>query len=193
MDFVQTTALLFIVMDCLGNLPLFISLLQNLDPRNFRRVLLRESLISLLFLGAFLATGELLFKWLGIEPTSLGIAGGILLFLIALRMIFNKPEAIFENHGGGDPLVVPIAIPSIAGPSAITTVLLLRSRYPGQAWEIFAALVCASALSLAVYLSGRLLAQRLGARFLEAMQKLMGLLLSIIAVNMALRSLRQLF
>lgn len=192
MDFVQTTALLFIVFDCIGNLPLFLALLQNQDPKGFRHVLVRESLISLALLGGFLATGDVLFRWLGIDPTSLGIAGGILLFLIALRMIFNRPEAIFEGHGGSDPLVVPIAVPSIVGPSAITTVLLLRSRYPGQVWEIFAAIVAATVLSLGVYLSGRLLAVRLGHRVLDALQKLMGLLLSIIAVNMAVKAIQQL-
>jgi multiple antibiotic resistance protein len=191
MDFIQTTALLFIVFDCIGNLPLFLALLQNLDPKSYRRVLIRESLISLALLTLFLATGDLVFAWLGIEPASLGIAGGILLFLIALRMIFNRPEAIFESHGAGDPLVVPIAVPSIVGPSAITTVLLLRSRYPDQALEIFASLATATFLSLLVYLAGRKLALHLGHRFLDALQKLMGLLLSIIAVNMAIRSIRQ--
>jgi len=192
MDFIQTTFLLFIVFDCIGNLPLFLALLQDLEPKRFRQVLVRESLISLGILSVFLATGDVLFRWLGIEATSLGIAGGILLFLISLRMIFNRPEAIFESHGTGDPLVVPIAVPSIAGPSAITTVLLLRSRYPGQAWEIFGALAAATLLSLIIYLAARLLAHHLGHRFLNAMQKLMGLLLCIIAVNMAVRAIQQL-
>lgn len=193
MDFVQTTALLFIVFDCIGNLPLFLALLQNLDPPQFRKVLIRESLISLVLLALFLSTGDILFRWLGIDSASLGIAGGILLFLIALRMVFNRPEAIFETRGSGDPLIVPIAVPSIVGPSAITTVLLLRSRYPDHTFEVMGAITVATLLSLGVYLSGRQLAQRLGQRSLDALQKLMGLLLSIIAVNMAVRALKQFF
>ncbi len=190
MHFLQTTALLFLVFDCIGNIPLFLALLQNQDNAGYRRILIRESLISIAILAAFLLTGDLLFRSLGIDPASLGIAGGILLFLISLRMIFHKPEAMFELGNGEDPLVVPIAVPSIVGPSAITTVLLLRNHDPDSAPMIFASIVLAMLLSLCVYLAARKFAKRLGNRFFNALQKLMGLLLSIIAVNMAVVAIR---
>lgn len=122
--------LLFLVMDPVGNIPFFLTTLKNVDSAKHRRIIVRELLIALAVLVFFLFAGQLILDVLHISEPSLSIAGGIILFLIAIRMIFASPEGIFNTELQGEPFIVPLAIPFVAGPSALAAVLLMRSREP---------------------------------------------------------------
>jgi small neutral amino acid transporter SnatA (MarC family) len=128
---------------------------------------------------------------LNISEPSLSVAGGIVLFLIALKMIFPMPEGMFGKNPEGEPFIVPLAIPLVAGPSAVTVVLLLATREPSRLLEWIAALACAWALSAVILLCSVSLARFFGERGLIALERLMGMLLTIIAVQMFLTGIKQ--
>lgn len=190
MTTLSAAILLVLVMDPVGNIPLFVSTLKDVDPARHLRIVFREHVIALAILAAFLFGGRYLMRTLGIEDPALSIAGGIILFLIALRMIFVRAEAIFGETPGGEPCIVPLAVPFIAGPSALTTILLLATRDPGRWRSWLAALGAAWLVSLAVLAAATALSRLLGERVLAAFERLMGMLLTAIAVQMFLTGLR---
>jgi len=181
--------LLVLVLDPFGNIPLVAALLRAVPADRRRRVVLRECLIAYGVLLAFLLFGGYLMGFLGLSQTSLGIAGGVLLLLIALRMIFPAPGGLLGDDLQGEPMVFPLAIPAIAGPSAMAVVMLLASREPARLWEWSAALTLAMAVSTTTLLAGARLAELAGERGRRAMERLTGLLLSILAVEMLLRGI----
>ena len=183
---VSAAILLVIVVDPLGNVPTFLSILGDIPPSRRRRIILRESLIAYGILLLFLVGGRGLLSVLRIEDPALTVAGGVILFLIALRMIFPHPEGLFGYDPAGEPLVVPLATPLIAGPSAMATVLLLVSREPDRVWEWAAAISLAACVSTVVLLASEPLSHLLGKRGLHALQRLMGMLLTAVAVQMFL-------
>jgi multiple antibiotic resistance protein len=180
--------LLFLVMDPLGNVPLFLSVLDGVAPERRQRVLVRELLLALLFLAAFLGFGGPLLSVLGIRQESLSVAGGIIVFLIALKMIFPSPGTASADHElEGEPLVVPLAVPLVAGPSAFATLLLLGQGTNGLPQGPLAiALLLAWGASAAILLASGLLRRVLGKRGLIAIERLMGMLLVAVAVQMFL-------
>lgn len=185
--------LLFLILDPFGNLPIVAGLLRGVPPERRRRVILRESLIAYGVLLSFLFFGQRILALLQLSEVSLGISGGVVLFLIALRMIF-PPESgsVFGGEGGGEgePFIVPLAIPLMAGPSAMAMVMMVVSREPARLVEWFGALSLAMAASTAVLLaSGRLLAL-LGEKALAALERLMGLILAAIAVELLMRGIQ---
>ena len=191
LSFVSAVVILVLVMDPVGNIPLFISLLARVEPRRRLRVIARECAIALLVLVAFVLFGRALLGVLGISDSSLTIAGGVILFLIALRMVFRHPEGLFgDADGGGEPFIVPLAIPALAGPAAIATVVLQVSRAPERMLEWIAAVVLGMLLTLIVLLAAERIARVLGDRALMALERLMGLVLTAIAVEMLLRGVR---
>ena len=191
LSFVSAVVILVLVMDPVGNIPLFISLLARVEPRRRLRVIARECAIALLVLVAFVLFGRALLGVLGISDSSLTIAGGVILFLIALRMVFRHPEGLFgDADGGGEPFIVPLAIPALAGPAAIATVVLQVSRAPERMLEWIAAVVLGMLLTLIVLLAAEQIARVLGDRALMALERLMGLVLTAIAVEMLLRGVR---
>lgn len=179
--------LLLLVLDPLGNVPTFMALLKNVEPARRRRVILRECAVATALLIAFLGVGEKFLKLLGLSQSSLGIAGGIILFLIALRMVFESSEKVFGGLPQGEPFIVPLAIPMLAGPSALATVILFSTQHQVSAWSAMIAIVLAMALTTTVLMLGSRITKLVGERGLEAMQRLMGLLLTAIAVEMFLR------
>ncbi len=190
MAILSATVLLVLVMDPVGNIPLFVSVLQGVEPAKHARIIVREHVIALVILAVFLFGGRYLMRVLGIEDPALGIAGGIILFLIALRMIFVRPEAIFGETPEGEPFIVPLAVPFIAGPSALTTVLLLSTREPERWPQWLAALGAAWLVSVVVLVPATALSRLLGRRVLAAFERLMGMLLTAIAVQMFLTGMR---
>ena len=191
--FLSAVILLLLVADPLGNIPIFVAALRNVAPERKALVVLRECLIAFTILLLFMVFGNGFLQLLGLSDISLQIGGGVILFLIALRMVFPVPEGIFGTTPGGEPFIVPLAIPALAGPSALGTVLLLVSRDPSRLFEWIAALAVAMLISAAVLgMSGHL--QRwLGERALIAMERLMGLVLTAISVEMILKGLRIFF
>ena len=132
------------------------------------------------------AGGRAFLQFLQLSETSLAIAGGIILFLIALRMVFHHPEGIFGDAPDTEPFLVPLAVPAIAGPSAIATVMLMASRDPSRIAGWFVALSAAMAVTTIVLLAGNQVQRVLGERGVRALERLMGLVLTAIAVQMLL-------
>lgn len=191
MTLLSAFLLVFLVMDPLGNIPLFLVLLENVDAKRRRIVLLRESLFALGFLLVFLSLGRYVLGMLRISQEALGIAGGVVLFLIALRMVFPQPGGMFGQAPRGEPFVVPIAIPLIAGPSALATVMLLATREPERlgAWAL--AVLAAWCASTVLLVSAESLRRVLRPRGLVAIERLMGMILMTVAVEMLLSGIRE--
>lgn len=184
MELLSTAILLFIVIDPFGNIPFILSVLRGCDARRYRTIVMRELLISLAVLSLFLFFGTHILALFHISRESLSISGGVILLIISLKMIFKGSEHIFDAKPDTGALIVPIAIPSIAGPSAMTTCMLVASKSalgPLQLWLSLLAAWVATALILVV---SRKLGTLLGPRGLSAMDRLMGLLLVAIAVEM---------
>ena len=188
-SFASAVVILLLVTDPIGNIPLFVALLRPVAPERRVLVILRECAIALAVLVAFVVFGRWLLELFGLSDQSLTLAGGVILFLIALRMIFRGPEGIFGDSPSGEPLIVPLAIPSIAGPAAIATVILLVSRAPQRMAEWLAAVAVTMAVSLAALLLAERIVIWVGERVLTAFERLMGLLLTAIAVEMLLRGI----
>jgi multiple antibiotic resistance protein len=181
--------LLFFVMDPLGNVPLFLAALAPVDPRRRLWIVGRELLVAYALLVAFLFAGRPLLGMLAISEPALTIAGGIVLFLIALKMVFPAHHGTLGEHIDGEPFIVPLAVPYIAGPSALATVLLMTSREPERHGEWFVALTLAWAASAAILLTGAKIAEFLGDKGLMAVERLMGMVLVASAVQMFLDGL----
>jgi MarC family membrane protein len=190
MDIVAAATLLFLVMDPLGNIPIFLSVLEDVAPERRTRVLVRELLLALLVLVVFLFFGQYLLGFLQLSEHAIRIAGGIILFLIALKMVFpvqRSAHAAEDLHG--EPLLVPLAVPMVAGPSAMAVVMLLATNSPGRMTEWLLALFAAWLLSSLILLSATGLKRFLGRRGLIAMERLMGMLLIALAVQMLLEGI----
>ena len=188
-SFTSAVVILLLVMDPIGNIPLFVSVLRQVEPARRTRVILRECAIAFAVLLAFVVFGAAILGVLGLSDPSLTIAGGVILFLIALRMIFRRPEGIFGDTVGSEPFIVPLAIPSIAGPAAIATVMLLASRAPQRLLEWCAAVSVAMLVTAALLVSAERFAKLAGEQGLLAFERLMGLILTAIAVEMLLRGI----
>lgn len=189
-EFLSAIILLLLVVDPFGNVPIVIAMLAEVPAPRRRRVILRECGIAFTVMAAFMAFGPEILAALRLSPTSLTIAGGVILFMIAIRMVFAHPEGAFGFQPAGEPLVVPLAIPLIAGPSALATVMLLASREPGALGMLAGALMVAMALTAVVLLAGERLQRWIGPRGMQAMGRLMGLILTTIAVEMLLGGIR---
>jgi multiple antibiotic resistance protein len=178
--------LLFFVMDPIGNIPLFLAALAPVAPARRLRVVCRELLIAYGLLVGFLFAGRPLLSLLRISEPALTMAGGIVLFLIAIRMVFPAVHGRLGEDVEGEPFVVPLAVPYIAGPSALATVLLMTSRGPGRHSEWFAAVSLAWLASAAILLSGSMLSRMLGEKGIVAIERLMGMVLVASAVQLFL-------
>lgn len=177
---------LLLVMDPLGNIPPFLSALKGVEQDRRRRVLVREILIAYAVLLAFLFGGKYLLRLLSLQEETISIAGGIVLFLIALRMVFPKDERARDTLSG-EPFIVPLAIPFIAGPSALASLLLLQQSSPTL--QLFVALTLAWLITAVILLSSTVLYRLLRERGLIAVERLMGMLLVMLAVQMFINGL----
>ncbi len=178
--------LLFLILDPLGNIPVFLGLLKPLPPARRRIVLVRELLIALGVLFAFLWGGRYVLEAMHLRQDSVSIAGGIVLFLIGLKMIFPSPEGMFGEQLDGEPFIVPMAIPLVAGPSGMASVMLLGSQEPGRMGDWSLALAIAWFGAAVILFSSTYLYKILGPRVLVAVERLMGMLLVAISVQMLL-------
>jgi MarC family membrane protein len=193
MTLVSATILLFVVMDAFGNLPLFVSALDAVPVDRRQKVVVRELLIAFTILVVALFLGPYIMVALQISSFSLRIAGGIILFLIAVKMVFGGTQKLFIETPEGEPFIVPLAVPYVAGPSATATVLLLVGQYPSRWPEWLLALALASLANAAILLLATRLIPFLGVRGLCAIERLMGLLLTAVAVEMFLDGIRLAF
>ncbi len=188
MDLISVAILLFVVMDPLGNIPIFLAVLDKVAPDRRYKVLIRELLLALLLLLAFLYAGKYLLAFLGLSEAAIGVAGGIILFLIALKMIFPTPSSPRDDDDSlfDEPFLVPLAVPLIAGPSAMAVLLLVATAEPGRLGVWTLAVLLAWVANAAILLAAPQLKRVLGQRGLIATERLMGMLLVAIAVQMFL-------
>ncbi len=187
MSTLSAGVLLFLIMDPLGNIPLFLSILRNVVPERRRIVLVRELLIALVVLFGFLFGGRYLLHLLQLKQESVSIGGGIVLFLIGVRMIFPSPHGIFgEADGDGEPFIVPLAIPAVAGPSTMAAVMLFANSSPGRTVDWSVALFLAWLATAVILMSSTYLFRYLGTSVLTALERLMGMLLVALSVQMFL-------
>ena len=185
MTIVSAALLLFLILDPLGNIPVFLSVLKPLTPRRQRIVLARELLIALAVLMGFLWGGKYALEMMHLRQESVQIAGGIVLFLIGIRMIFPRPEGLMGELPGGEPFIVPLAIPLVAGPSGMAAVMLMGNE-SGRLWDWSLALMIAWGATAVILFSATLLYKWLGRSALTALERLMGMLLVAISVQMFL-------
>ena len=184
MSIASAALLLFLILDPLGNIPIFLSLLRGLPPRRQRIVLARELLIALVVLMLFLWGGKYALELMHLREESVSIAGGIVLFLIGIRMIFPPAEGLMGEMPEGEPFIVPMAIPLVAGPSGMAAVILMGSNDPSRLGDWSLALMIAWAATAAILFSATYLYKWLGQRALVAVERLMGMLLVAISVQM---------
>jgi len=186
MDLLSATVMLFLVMDPLGNLPVFLSVLKDVDEKRRKFVLVRELLIAFAILLSFLFAGQYILSFLGLRQESVSIGGGIVLFIIALRMIFPRRGGVMGEHVDGEPFLVPLAIPLVAGPSALATLLLLAHQDPNKMLDWTLALCIAWFASAVILYFSNTFFKLLRQRGLVALERLMGMLLVMLSVQMIL-------
>ena len=190
-EMISATVLLFLIMDPLGNLPIFMSVLKHLDPKRRRVVLIREMLIALLLMLIFLYAGEKILSFLNLRTETVSISGGIILFLIAIKMIFPSHDNNSTGlPAGEEPFLVPLAIPLVAGPSILASLMLLSHQYPNQIGHLTLALFIAWGLSMGILLLSNVFLKLLGDRGVDALERLMGLVLVMLSTQMFLDGVR---
>ena len=187
MNIASTALTLFLVLDPFGNMVTFHTQLSRVPAERRTKVLVRELLIALVILMFFLFAGSAILSTLGIRPSTLSISGGILLFLIALGMVFPAKSILHDPASQNEePFIVPLAVPMMVGPSAIALLLLLATKQPHAKLHSALAVSAAWAASAAILLVSPWLLKRLGGKGTQALERLMGLLLILIAVQMFL-------
>ena len=190
-DLISAFVLLFLVLDPLGNLPVVASLLRQVDSRRRALVVVRECFIAYLILLAFMFGGRQFLDVMHLSEISLSIAGGVILFMIAINMVFKSADNVFGESLDHEPFIVPLAIPLIAGPSALATVMLMVSREPAKLGIWIGAMSAAMVVSAVLLALGEKIETLLGKRAMEAIERLMGLILTAIAVEMLLGGVKQ--
>ena len=191
MTIASAALLLFLVMDPLGNIPLFLAALRDVDPSRRKRVIIREALIALAVLVGFLFAGQWILALLHVSEPALTAAGGVILLLIAIRMIFPTSERSLREEVDGEPFIVPLAIPYVAGASAFATELLLISREPDRWLDWLIALLLAWSASAVILYFGAGTSLFLHHKGLIAIERLMGMVLITVAVEMLMAGIRQ--
>ena len=189
-DIATAAVTLFLIMDPLGNVPVFNAVLSNLEPNRRVRVLARELIIALVILFGFLFAGNAILAFLGLTQSSLNIAGGVLLFIISLRMIFPGRREPGDEVEEEEPFIVPLAMPMIAGPSTIAVLLLLSSNQPGQMTEWSLALFSAWFVSAFILILSPKVMNLIGNKGARALERLMGMILIILSTQMLLNGIR---
>jgi multiple antibiotic resistance protein len=187
MDTIAVALTLFLIIDPLGNIPVFMSVLAPVDPSRRKRIIARELLISLVFMLLFLWAGSYALNALDLSPEAVAISGGIILLIIAIRMIFPSRGGVMgDEEPNEEPLIVPLATPLIAGPSILATLVLLSETNPERNVDWTLALFGAWSVSAMILMASDFLFRILGTRGLKAIERLMGMILISIAVQMLL-------
>lgn len=193
MSLIGATLVFFLIMDPLGNVPLFLTALAHTPPERRQWVILRECLIALLVIVVFLFGGPSLLNLMQVEQSALETAGGIILLLIAIRMVFPTPEKSLREPTIGEPFIVPLAVPYVAGPSLLAMVVVLIGQNKGD-WLIYlGALVISWALTTGILYASGFLHRVVGEKVLVAVERLMGMILVILAIQMTMNGTKNFF
>ncbi|GAB56881.1 multiple antibiotic resistance protein [Glaciecola punicea ACAM 611] len=188
-EVLSAATLLFLIMDPLGNLPIYMSVLKSIEPKRRTWVIFRELCIALFILFVFLFSGRALLTFLQVKQETVSIAGGIILFIIAIRMIFPKPGGVMDLPEGEEPLIVPLAVPLVAGPSTMAALILLANQQPDKMLHWSLALLLAWALTSVILLLSGPFHRLLTDKGLRAIERLMGMILVMIAIQMLLNGI----
>ena len=192
MEIISAATLLFLVLDPLGNIPLFLSVLETVAPERRTKVVIREVLLALVVLVIFLFAGSYVLQFMNLSQHAVTISGGIILFMISIKMVFPvKRTAEITDEIDGEPLLVPLAIPMVAGPSAMAIVVLMSTSEPDKLLHWLVALFAAWFLTAIILISATKLQKLLGKRGLVAMERLMGMLLVALAIQMLLNGISE--
>ena len=185
-SFISSVITLALVMDAFGNIPLFIGALKKVSPERRKFVLIRELVIAFMIMSAFLFLGRWFLHAFGISEYSLSIAGGILLFLISVNLVFSTDDEDAKFSPKEDePFIVPLAIPLVAGPAALSMVMVLAAQQPNK-WLVLAAMIVASVFNSIILMSSFPLSNLLGKRGLMAIERLTGMILILMSVDMVM-------
>jgi multiple antibiotic resistance protein len=188
-EILSVSVTLFLIMDPFGNIPVFMPILDRVPAERRRRVLIRELILALVFIVAFILCGRYVMSFLGLKKESVSIAGGIILFLIALRMVFPSSKTHAESEFQGEPLLVPLAVPLIAGPSLLAVLLLFSTAGPGGLLDLFLASLLAWGGTFVVLLGSTFFVRFLTKRGVVAVERLMGMVLVALSVQLFLDGL----
>ncbi len=190
----STAMLLFLVMDPLGNIPLFMTALKDIESdRRRQTIIVRELLIALVIMVLFLFGGGAMLNALNVTQPALTAAGGMVLMLIAVRMIFPTPEGGLQEHVQDEPFIVPLAVPYVAGPSLLAIEVVLINQQPDKWPELLLAIGIAWLASSIILFASGCLQRYLGDKFLLAIERLMGMILVIIAMQMLFEGTKSFF
>ncbi len=186
----SSAIVLIFLMDPLGNIPVLLSVLKGIAPKRQRVIIMRELLIALGILLVFLFMGKPLLNFLHLQQEAVTISGGIILLIIGLRMIFPTQDGLMGPQPDGEPFIVPLAIPLIAGPSVLAMLMLMTQSRPGKMMHWLLALILAWAITAAILLVAPKLLKILRERGLIALERLMGMILVMMAVQMLIDGLK---
>ncbi len=193
MGTVSLAVTLFFVLDPFGNIPAVLGLLGRFDARKRKTIVARESLIALATLVLFYFSGPRFLKLLDVGPADLKISGGFVLGIIAVRMVFPEDSAGHPKELETEPFIVPLAIPLIAGPSAIATVMIMAAQSGAAPLVGLAMIALAWAATAVILFTGVVLESYIPSRLLPALERLSGLLLAVIAVHMLMTGIQAYF
>ncbi|ACL30244.1 YhgN family NAAT transporter [Buchnera aphidicola str. APS (Acyrthosiphon pisum)] len=192
-EIISTTILLVLIMDPLGNLPIFMTILKHLDVKRRRIVVIREMIIALIVMLLFLFVGEKILIILNLKTETVSISGGVILFLIAIKMIFPSEDNNNEISSSEEPFLVPLAIPLVAGPSLLATLMLLSHQYLHHMFYLVGSLLISWFFTVIILLSSSLFLKLFGSKGVNALERLMGLVLIMLSTQMFLDGIRAWF
>jgi multiple antibiotic resistance protein len=181
---------LFLLMDSIGNIPLFIAILKDIPRKRQLQIIFREMVIALVVMILFNFLGDYLLNALQVTQYTVLISGGIILFLIALKMIFPAKESEQPSQIDKEPFIVPLAIPLVAGPAVLAAIILYSRQETGSLSSVLA-IIAAWIVTTLILLSSTFLNKIMGPRGIIACERLMGLVLTMIAIQMFLEGLAQ--
>lgn len=195
-DFLSTVILLFIVIDPIGLAPMILGMLKKYPLAQQKAILTRELIFALTILLLFFFSGRFLLNLLGLETSTLSISGGILLFLVALGMVFPAKDMLASSgkaDGKDEPFIVPIAMPLMAGPSSLSIIMLHASQTPDSISQMTyaGAIVTAWVLSSIVLFIAHKFLRLLGVKGMIAMERMMGMVLIMISIQMFMNGLAE--
>jgi multiple antibiotic resistance protein len=190
MTLFNLTIILFLIMDPIGNIPSFLNLLKDFSGEKRRKIIVREMLIALAAMLIFNILGEFIFNLLQISETTLKLTSGAILFLVAIKILFPTTDSLRANLPAGEPFITPLAIPLIAGPSLLATIMLFAHFEPSQ-FTMLSAIFLAWILAVGVLLAGKTLQKVIGPNALAACERLMGMVLVMLAIQRFAEGLQQ--
>lgn len=185
-SFFSALLLMFLMADPLGNIPIFISALRQVPAHRRAKIIIRECMIATMILSLFSFVGKPFLDSLGLSQAALSIGGGLIVLLMAIRMVFPSQEGVFGTSPGGEPFIVPLAVPALAGPSTLATVLVLVGSNPERMPEWIGVVCLTMLISAIILIFADRIERIVGERTTAAFERLMGLILATMAVQMFL-------